>query len=91
MRIEVVRSGGFAGISRRAHVDTAGHPDAACLESLAHSALSSPSASTAPQLPGVPDGYAYTLTVDDRTIHCADPHLSSPQRELIRAVLHEGA
>lgn len=40
---------------------------------------------------GVPDGFHYDITVDGRTVHCADPHLTPEQRELIQLVLKEGA
>ncbi|TVL91914.1 hypothetical protein LRS74_23480 [Streptomyces sp. LX-29] len=90
MRISVIRSGGFAGIERRAELDTSGRPDARHLEALAHQAVSaSPAEATAVR--GVPDGFSYEITVDGRTAHCADPHLSDAQRELVRAVLREGA
>jgi hypothetical protein len=89
VRIEVVRSGGFAAIPRRATLDTAGHPDAARLEALALAAIASP-ARRAPR-PAIPDGFAYTLTVDTREVRCADPELTSSQRELIAEVLGEGA
>jgi hypothetical protein len=86
MRIEVVRSGGFAGIARRAAVDTAGRADGPRLESLARAALAAPPPSGRP----VPDGFGYDITVDSRTVHCADPHLTAAQRQLIAAVLGEG-
>ncbi|MER6538789.1 protealysin inhibitor emfourin, partial [Streptomyces sp900105755] len=41
--------------------------------------------------PGVPDGFAYEITVDGRTVYAADPRLSEEQRELISRVLKEGA
>ncbi|WP_435177146.1 protealysin inhibitor emfourin [Actinacidiphila sp. bgisy145] len=87
MRIEVVRSGGFAGIPRRATLDTAGHPGAPRLEALARAALATPRAPSPP----VPDGFTYVLTIDDRTLHCADPALTPAQRDLITTVLNEGA
>lgn len=40
---------------------------------------------------GVPDGFAYEITVDHTTVYCADPRLTEDQRELIRRVLKEGA
>ncbi len=89
MRIEVVRTGGFAGIERRAAVDTAGHPDAPRLESLAAEALSAPP--PPPHRAPTPDGFSYAITADGRTTRCADPHLTPAQRELITAVLREGA
>jgi len=86
VRIEVVREGGFAAITRHAAVDTAAHPDGPRLAALAAQALTAPSPH-----PGVPDGFRYTITAGPRTIQCADPHLTAAQRELITAVLGEGA
>jgi hypothetical protein len=40
---------------------------------------------------GVPDGFVYQLTVDGRTVYCADPRLTDEQRRLISRVLKEGA
>ncbi|MEU9403111.1 protealysin inhibitor emfourin [Streptomyces sp. SID4985] len=88
MRIQVRRTGGFAGIERRAEIDTSARPDAAELRSLAERALAS--APTTPP-PGVPDGFHYEITVDGRTIHAADPRLTDAQRELVSRVLKEGA
>ncbi|MBP2402799.1 protealysin inhibitor emfourin [Streptomyces syringium] len=90
MRIAITRTGGFAGIERRAELDTTGRPDATHLEALAHRALV-PCAPGATAPPGVPDGFHYDITVDGRTVHCADPHVTHEQRELIRYVLKEGA
>ncbi|MFM9696635.1 protealysin inhibitor emfourin [Streptomyces europaeiscabiei] len=88
MRIEVRRTGGFAGIERHAVVDTAGRPDAQEWRTLAERALAAGRGS--PPL-GVPDGFAYEITVDHSTVYCADPRLTEEQRELIRRVLKEGA
>jgi len=88
MRIEVVRSGGFAGIERRAVLDTAGRPDATHIEALAHAALG---AGRAAPSHGVPDGFHYEITADGRTVHAADPHLTEAQRTLVRMILKEGA
>ncbi|EFL26196.1 MULTISPECIES: protealysin inhibitor emfourin [Streptomyces] len=87
MRISVTRSGGFAGIERRADLDTAGRPDATHLAALAHQAVESGAPAA---MRGVPDGFHYEITVDGRTVHAADPHLSDAQRELVRTVLKEG-
>jgi hypothetical protein len=87
VRIEVVRTGGFAGIPRTATLDTASRPDGPHLATLAEEALSTP---PSPH-PAVPDGFTYTITAGTRTIRCADPHLTSAQRELIQAALGEGA
>ncbi|MEV6164028.1 protealysin inhibitor emfourin [Streptomyces sp. NPDC052052] len=88
MRIQVSRTGGFAGIARHREVDTTGRADAAEWEALAASALAAGHA-TPPQ--GVPDGFRYRITVGGRTVHCADPKLTEDQRTLISRVLQEGA
>lgn len=88
MRIHVSRTGGFAGLSRRSEIDTAGQEDATAWESLARSALAE--GAGAPPA-GVPDGFRYEITVDGRTVHCADPHLTDDQRTLVSRVLREGA
>ncbi|MFC4035550.1 protealysin inhibitor emfourin [Streptomyces polygonati] len=87
MRIEVVRTGGFAGIPRTATLDTATHPDGPHLAALADKILAAPSS----RHPTVPDGFTYTITAGPHTIRCADPHLTPAQRELIEAALGEGA
>ncbi|MFF3610601.1 protealysin inhibitor emfourin [Streptomyces sp. NPDC002580] len=88
MRIQVRRTGGFAGIERHGEVDTSGRPDAHEWHTLAERALAA-GRSTPPA--GVPDGFGYRITVDGRTVHAADPGLTEEQRELISRVLKEGA
>ncbi|MER6420757.1 protealysin inhibitor emfourin [Streptomyces sp. NPDC001137] len=88
MRIQVRRTGGFAGIERRAEVDTSGRSDAQEWQALAERALAS-GRGTPPV--GVPDGFSYEITVDGKTVYAADPRLTEEQRELIRRVLKEGA
>ncbi|MFF4355686.1 protealysin inhibitor emfourin [Streptomyces sp. NPDC001604] len=88
MRIQVRRTGGFAGIERHAEVDTSGRPDAQEWQALAERALASGRGT--PPL-GVPDGFSYEITVDGKTVYAADPRLTDEQRELIRRVLKEGA
>lgn len=88
MRIEVSRTGGFAGIARRAEVDTSARADADEWHALAERAVTT--GHDAPPT-GVPDGFHYRITVDGHTVHCADPHLSDAQRTLISRVLKEGA
>ncbi|MFT2014830.1 protealysin inhibitor emfourin [Streptomyces sp. 796.1] len=88
MRITVTRTGGFAGITRRAELESAGRPDAARLEELARAALGEGSRS-APV--GVADGFQYRIEVDGAPVYCADPKLTEGLRELIRTVLKEGA
>ncbi|MFE2289950.1 protealysin inhibitor emfourin [Streptomyces sp. NPDC059452] len=89
MRIQVTRTGGFAGISRTQAIDTEGRQDAAEWESLAEKVLAT--TPDAPQPSGVPDGFRYRITVGDRTVYCADPDLTGAQRTLVSRVLKEGA
>ncbi|MFE9886701.1 protealysin inhibitor emfourin [Streptomyces scopuliridis] len=89
MRIQVRRTGGFAGIERRAEIETSGLRDADDWRELAERAMAD--GADAPSA-GVPDGYHYVITIDDdRTVHCADPGLTDAQRALISRVLKEGA
>ncbi|MGW4020627.1 protealysin inhibitor emfourin [Streptomyces sp. NPDC005009] len=88
MRIQVRRTGGFAGIERRAEVDTSGRADAHEWHALAERVMAT-GRGTPPA--GVPDGFSYRITVDGRSVYCADPRLTDEQRELIRRVLKEGA
>ncbi|MFG3661135.1 protealysin inhibitor emfourin [Streptomyces sp. NPDC047706] len=88
MRIQVRRTGGFAGIERQAEVDTSGRPDAPEWHALAERALM---AGRGAPPAGVPDGFSYRITVDGRTVYCADPRLTEEQRRLIARVLKEGA
>ncbi|MER5770118.1 protealysin inhibitor emfourin [Streptomyces sp. NPDC001985] len=88
MRIQVRRTGGFAGIERFAEVDTADRDDPGSWVALAGQALTE-GRDTPPV--GVPDGFSYQITVDGRTVYCADPRLTPEQRELISRVLKEGS
>jgi hypothetical protein len=88
MRIQVRRTGGFAGIERHAEVDTAGRPDADEWHALADQAIA---AGQGTRPIGVPDGFGYEITVDGKTVYCADPRLTDEQRKLISRVLKEGA
>ncbi|WP_411105426.1 protealysin inhibitor emfourin [Streptomyces sp. cmx-4-9] len=89
MRIQVVRTGGFAGIERRAEVDTSDLPDRDEWRALALRALEP--GPPGPGADGVRDGFSYRITVDGRTVSCRDPHLSDAQRALVSRVLKEGA
>ncbi|MER6389288.1 protealysin inhibitor emfourin [Streptomyces sp. NPDC059382] len=89
MRILVVRTGGFAGIERRAEVDTSGRPDEDEWVNLARQALLPGPSGHGPDR--VRDGFSYRITVDGRTVSCAEPYLSDAQRDLISRVLKEGA
>ncbi|WP_369246482.1 protealysin inhibitor emfourin [Streptomyces sp. R41] len=88
MRIQVRRTGGFAGIERHAEVNTSGRPDAQEWHALAEQAIAA--SRGAPPI-GVPDGFSYEITVDGKTVYAADPRLTEDQRKLISRVLKEGA
>ncbi|MDQ1010875.1 hypothetical protein HW130_27545 [Streptomyces sp. PKU-EA00015] len=88
MRIQVRRTGGFAGIERLAEVETDGRDDAGEVQGLAERAMAD-GRDTPPV--GVPDGFSYQITVDGRTVYCSDPRLSEAQRDLISLVLKEGS
>ncbi|MER7534887.1 protealysin inhibitor emfourin [Streptomyces sp. NPDC097704] len=83
MRIRVRRTGGFAGIERSAEV-VVSDPE---WESLAATVLAEGDG----EAKGVPDGFSYEITVDDRTVRCRDPRLTDAQRTLVTRVLKEGA
>ncbi|MFI5757093.1 protealysin inhibitor emfourin [Streptomyces sp. NPDC051569] len=91
MRIQVRRTGGFAGIERRAEVDTSALPDAGEAETWRTLAEQAVSDGRGPAQRTVPDGFSYEITVDGHTVHCADPALSEAQRALVARVLREGA
>ncbi|MFE7132644.1 protealysin inhibitor emfourin [Streptomyces sp. NPDC057638] len=88
MRIQVRRTGGFAGIERFAEVETSARSDTDTWRELAERALAE-GRETRPV--GVPDGFAYEITVDGRTVYCADPRLTASQSELITRVWKDGA
>ncbi|MGX1269865.1 protealysin inhibitor emfourin [Streptomyces phaeoluteigriseus] len=88
MRIQVKRTGGFAGIERRAEVDTSGRADARAWEALAEQALAD---GRRFRPAGVPDGFGYEITVGGTTVYAADPGLTPELRELVSRVLKEGA
>jgi hypothetical protein len=87
MRIQVTRTGGFTGRTTSAELDTEQRTDAPHVHALTREAVAC--ASRRPAY-GVPDGYHYTIVVDGRTVHCADPQLTDSQRELVALVLHQG-
>ncbi|MFD9910026.1 protealysin inhibitor emfourin [Streptomyces sp. NPDC059063] len=88
MRIQVKRTGGFAGFERRAEVDTTARPDAPEWRALADRAMAA--GQDTPPI-GVPDGFSYEITVDGRTVYCTETRLTDDQRTLVSRVLKEGA
>ncbi|WP_371496944.1 hypothetical protein OG871_13185 [Kitasatospora sp. NBC_00374] len=87
MRIQVTRTGGLAGRVQHAELDTAERRDAPHVHALAREAVAG--GLRAPSY-GVPDGFHYEITVDGRTVFCADPKLTNSQQELVSLVLREG-
>jgi hypothetical protein len=61
MIVSVTRSGGFAGLTRRGEIDTAGQPDADRLEDAIRALAAKDLGSGRPQ----PDRYVYRLEVRD--------------------------
>ncbi|MBT2449225.1 hypothetical protein J7F03_19425 [Streptomyces sp. ISL-43] len=80
MLITVSRSGGLTGVDKVQKIDTSARRDAAEWEDLARRVL-----------PPVADGFHYRITVDDQVLEIGETSLTGDQRELIRAVLGEGA
>lgn len=86
MRISVTRSGGFAGITRQAVVDTEGRPDAGTWKELVDRAdLTDRGRPT-----GQPDRFVYRIDVDDRTAHVGEADLDEATRALIDSVFASG-
>lgn len=86
MKISVTRSGGFAGITRRAEVDTDQRPDAGDWKHLVDRA----DLSDRGHPPGKPDRYVYRIDVDGRTAHVGEADLDEPTRALIDRVFAAG-
>lgn len=85
MRISVTRSGGFAGITRRAEVDTEGRPDADDWHRMVDQA------DLTDRGPGGrPDRYVYRIEVDGRTAQVGEADLDEPTRALVDSVLASG-
>lgn len=82
MKITVVRSGGFAGLSRRWVVIIDQQEDPAAWISLIDELPWGARPVTAPQ----PDRFVYSIRVSRRRITLAEQELSGPWRELIERV-----
>lgn len=85
MKISVTRSGGFAGITRRAEVDTEGRPDADDWHRMVDQADLT---DRGPE--GRPDRYVYRIEVDGRTAQVGEADLDEPTRALVDSVLASG-
>lgn len=92
MRIEVSRSGGFAGIVRRAEVDTDGREDAEEWVRLADRARPLPEGPGAGRSGGpgaVRDGFTWSIRVDEQHAVLPDSRLDGALRDLAERALAE--
>ncbi|MEO3783186.1 protealysin inhibitor emfourin [Actinocorallia sp. B10E7] len=83
MRVSVVRSGGFAGIERRAEADTAEDP---ALEAL----VSRSDLDSLPPRHGEHEGndrFVYEIDLGGRTATVSESQLTGPLRELVGHLL----
>lgn len=87
MHIDVRRSGGFAGTTRRWQVDTD-----SCSDPDGWSALlgALPQDAPAPAGPPVPDDFTWTITVAQTTVTIPGRHLDGPWADLVARVRSEG-
>jgi hypothetical protein len=84
MRVAVTRSGGFAGLVRRAEVDSADHPAVAGL-------IDNVSLDEIPQHRPQPDRYVYDIQIGDRSAQVGEADLHGPLRELVDHVMTHGS
>lgn len=93
MRIEVTRSGGFAGLTLRAAVDTEELPDGADLAALARDSGWRDGGTPAPTDPihsPARDAFLWRITVDSRSAVVVDTELAGPLRALAERTLVAG-
>lgn len=96
MRVAVTRSGGFAGITRHARLDSADHPVVARLIG----EIDLPDAGAAPseggRRPGETspargaDRFVYDIEIGDRAVRVGEADLTEPLRRLVEHVLAHG-
>ncbi|GAA4625853.1 hypothetical protein GCM10023196_031660 [Actinoallomurus vinaceus] len=83
MKVAVTRSGGFAGMVRRAEIDSADHPAAARLvDEIDFGGVPEPAPAA--------DRFVYDVEVGDRTVPVAEADLHGPLRDLVDYVLAHG-
>jgi hypothetical protein len=97
IRMEVVRSGGFAGVKRTGRVDTADLDEERSAELrrlVAESTLTGQRRGPSAPRPGAADQFQYEITVvrgdDRRSSRLSEADLSEADRNLVRWVLREG-
>ena len=97
MHIEVIRTGGVAGLTRRARIDTDSIVDESSVQewhALAEQAREMLTQHTeqmnAPTAGPTRDAFEWTVSVDDATCHMADTAVTGPLRTLAQRTLREG-
>lgn len=92
MRITVSRSGGFAGLTRRAQVDVDAAPDAAWWHETAAGAvpLPAPADTTGIAPSPVRDAFTWTIQVGEERAVLPDSAVRGPLREIAERTLAEG-
>ena len=80
MRVAVTRSGGFAGMVRRAEIDSADHPDVADL-------IDDVRLDEVPEPKGEPDRFVYDIEIGDRSAKVGESDLHGPLRALVDRVM----
>ncbi|RSN71204.1 MULTISPECIES: protealysin inhibitor emfourin [Actinomadura] len=80
MKVTVVRSGGFAGIERRAESDSTSDPVLAGL-------VRRVDLDSVPPPGRIPDQFLYEIDIDGRRTTVGEAQLSGPLRELVHHVL----
>ncbi len=83
MRVAVTRSGGFAGLVRRAEIDTADRPAVAGL-------LREIRLDDLPEFRRLPDRYVYDIEIGERTVRVGEADLHGPLRTLVDEVMPNG-
>lgn len=83
MRISVTRSGGFAGITRRAEVNTSALPDPDGWQALVSRV---DLAEYRDEPTRQPDRFVYTVDIDGTSAHFGETDLTDALRELIDRV-----
>jgi hypothetical protein len=83
VRVAVTRSGGFAGLIRRAEVDSADHPAVAGL-------IDNVRLDEVPEPKPQPDRFVYEIQIGDHSAQVAESDLRGPLRELVDHVMTHG-
>jgi hypothetical protein len=84
VKVAVTRSGGFAGLVRRAEIDSADHPAVARL-------IDDVQLDKVPERETMPDQFVYHVQIGDHTAQVGESDLDGPLRELVHHVLSHGS